>query len=516
MKNINKIPTQSEYESREFISPSLNKVVETDTLHWDSTSDRLTSGVDEKVLAIELYEVVNALPATGEYNKIYLLQDPASGLYRQYGWIDGVWVYYGTNEGTTPPVSSLTQAEYDALVSTSAVSANVLYNITDAPTLNTDNYQKKLVAGDFIRIDNTTNTIDCTLDQNLYIIVDVLPPTGIENKIYLVKKTLGDGTVVFVQYAWNVNGDNKFTEYGNTGTVSVKGGSGVSVSTDAVVDVKTAAPLKFDTNTSGVTVDTGRGVQIINNALEAKPGEGLKFDGTSAMTVNAGSGISISNSAVTANKGDGITFNASSALTVQAASGISVGANGVSVKYGNGLGYSSSSAITAVGGSGVTINANGINTKLAAPLKYDSNSAITVSSSNTYDSTGTELFTRAGAYNLYTCINKSVTVAFTSNTSYTQSVEYKVAYRIFPNAPYYYVIMAIKVKALSANNEVALGQLKVNGSTPNKRQSMSGQFRDTTKPVGILWSGVNLYVNPAFAIGNGDTLDMMAFVAMTS
>ena len=471
MRNINKINTESEYLSKEFISPSLNKVVETDMLHWDSTSDRLTSGADEKVFAIELYEIVDSLPGTPEYNKIYLIEDPDSGSYKQYGWINDEWVYYGTNEGAIPPVSSLTQAEYDALVSASAVSQNVLYNITDSESLNTDTYQKKLVAGDFIHIDSTTNTIDCTLDQNLYIIVDTLPPVGIENKIYLVKRTLGDGTVVFVQYAWNVNGDDTFTEYGNTGTVSVKGGSGVSVSSDAVVDASIETPLKFNPATSAVTVSTGRGVQISNNSIEAKPGGGLKFDGTSAMTVNVSSGINITNSALTASIGTGLKFDNSGKILVN----------------------------------------------YTTPLSANASSQLTVLTSSAYTSTGIELFTRAGAYSMYSSFGKEVTISYSANTDVVNSVRSYKAFKILPNLDLYYLTMYISVKALSSQVEVSLfSSLAVDGHVPGLRQSLAAAGQNATTSCGIIWKNEGglrtVFIQPTRAIPNNDNIVMTGFV----
>ena len=84
-------------------------------------------------------------------------------------------------------------------------------NKTDIATLATQNdivdslaeYQRKLIAGSGIRI-NANEEISCTLDTDVYEVVDEFP-TGDDinpNKLYIKQEQSGDDTV-FIQYKWD-------------------------------------------------------------------------------------------------------------------------------------------------------------------------------------------------------------------------------------------------------------------------------------------------------------------------
>lgn len=69
--------------------------------------------------------------------------------------------------------------------------------------------QDRLTAGQGINI--TGNTISCTLDTNLYVVVNELPVVGVHNKIYLVKDDRAIGSNVYTEYIytndWEILGE---------------------------------------------------------------------------------------------------------------------------------------------------------------------------------------------------------------------------------------------------------------------------------------------------------------------
>lgn len=70
--------------------------------------------------------------------------------------------------------------------------------------------QDNLTAGQNINIEN--NVISCTLDTNLYVVVNELPLVGVHNKIYLVKDDRAIGSNVYTEYIYN-NGWETLGEY---------------------------------------------------------------------------------------------------------------------------------------------------------------------------------------------------------------------------------------------------------------------------------------------------------------
>ena len=313
-----------------------------------------------KKLGGEGFKVVSELPATGETGIQYVLVteiavpgQPVTYEYDLYLYENAEWhilaesvVEYTAGENITispakeisaDQVRNITQADYDALAAESALSKTAIYNIVDKPILNVDDYQKKLIAGDGITIDAVNNIIDCTLDSNLYIVVDALPSEGVENKIYLLKVVNPDTTVSFNQYGW-IN--DAWVNYGQTSS------------------------LTPNVSGSGVTIDS------TTNAINAKLGNGLTFDANSAITANLGGGL--------------------------------------------------------------TMDGNKIVPNIAAPIVKNASNQLTVSSSSTYTSTGSEMFTRAGAYNMYNAylVPKAVTLSPNTSVVDTSQFWWSTAYQV--------------------------------------------------------------------------------------
>lgn len=85
-----------------------------------------------------------------------------------------------------------------------------------------------------------------------------------------------------------------------------------------------------------------------------------------------------------------------------AGSGITIdGNNAINAKIADGLALDANSAITASVGAGLKIDSGKVVPNIAAPLQLNASNQLTVSSSSTYTSSGNELFTRAGAYDLW-------------------------------------------------------------------------------------------------------------------
>lgn len=435
-----KLPTSAQLETAE-IAVNINS-------ESPFISVKCNDGSVKKITADGGYVVVNELPASGKSGVVYALEtsivDPDEGttyysydlyLYEQDNWrkigetteplTAGENITIVNNKINADQVIDITQSDYDELPA-SAKTSSAIYNITDKPVLNTDDYQKKLVAGDGITIDAVNNIIDCTLDPNLYIVVDALPAEGVENKIYLLKVTNPDTTVSFNQYGW-IN--DAWVNYGQTSS------------------------LTPNTAGSGITIDS------TNNAINTRLGAGLSFDANSAITPSVGSGLKIENNAVVPN--------------------------------------------------------------IAAPLILNASNQLSVSSSSTYTSTGTELFTRAGAYNMYSSVGQEVTVTYEINTTYVNSVSYCKAYKIFPNLDFYYLGMVVRVKDVPAQTEVKmLNNVKINGKVPAnetmKRQSLNGAMQRDTAPCGLIWKAEvenTIYFHPTTAVpSGGDNCIITAFL----
>ena len=287
-----------------------------------------------------------SLPASGRDKIYYVLKTTAAGtpIYELYIYNENTWEKisdlasdYSAGDNITidnkvissNQVENVTTAAYNLLVQGGNVNPAKLYNLTDQSPLNPEEYQKKLIIGDNLRL-SPNNILDCTLDPNLYIIVASLPVMGIENKIYLLRVENEDHTVSFEQWGW-IN--DEWVAYGKT---------------------KEIAPMQ------------------------------------------AGSGISINNDdqAISVSYASGLSFNASSALTTN---------------IGAGLIYNSSQQIVP---------------SYAAPIILNGSNQLTVSSSSTYTSTGTEMFTRAGAYNLYDTYLKPKALTLTPKTNVINSPDY--------------------------------------------------------------------------------------------
>ena len=434
-----KLPTAAQLETAE-IAVNINS-------ESPFISVKCNDGSVKKITADGGYVVVSELPASGKSGVVYALEtvivDPDEGstyysydlyIYEQDNWrkvgetteplTAGENITIVNNKISADQVIDITQSDYDNLPA-SAKTSSAIYNITDKSVLNVDEYQKKLVAGDFISIDAIHNTIDCTLDPNLYVMVNALPAEGTENKIYLVKVTNPDTTVSFEQYGW-IN--DEWVEYGKTSN------------------------LQPNVAGSGITIDS-------NNAINAKLGNGLTMDANSAITADLGAGL--------------------------------------------------------------TMDGNKIVPNIAAPLIKNASNQLSVSSSSTYTSTGTELFTRAGAYSMYSSVGQEVTVSYEINTTYVNSVSYCKAYKIFPNLDFYYLGMVVRVKDVPAQTEVTmLNNVKINGKVPAnetmKRQSLNGAMQRDTAPCGLIWKaeGENkVYFHPATAVpSGGDNCIITAFL----
>lgn len=307
-----------------------------------NTNDEIVRIQDSSYILCE-----GSLPASGR-DKIYYVLKTVTPLgvttYELYIYNDNTWEKisdlasdYSAGDNITivdkviaaNQVENVTTAAYNRLVEDGDVNPTKLYNLTDQPVLNPEEYQTKLIIGDNLRL-SPNNILDCTLDPNLYIIVASLPIMGVENKIYLLKVENDDGTISFEQWGW-IN--DEWVAYGKT---------------------KDIAPMQ------------------------------------------AGSGISVNNDdqAISVSYASGLSFNASSALTTN---------------IGAGLTYNSSQQIVP---------------SYKAPIILNGSNQLTVSSSNTYTSTGTEMFTRAGAYNLYDTYLKPKQITLTPNTSVINSPDY--------------------------------------------------------------------------------------------
>ena len=426
-----KLPTSAQLETAE-IAVNINS-------ESPFISVKCNDGSVKKITADGGYVVVTELPASGKSGVVYALEteivDPDAGTtysYDLYIYETGNWRKIGSTTETlqagenitivnnrinADQVVDITQADYNDLPA-SAISSSTLYNIIDKPVLNVDDYQKKLVAGDGITIDAVHNVIDCTLDPDLYIIVDALPAEGIENKIYLLKVVNPDTTVSFNQYGW-IN--DAWVNYGKTSDIQP--------------------------NTAG------SGIVLNDTAINAKIADGLALDANSAITASVGSGLKIDSGKVVPN--------------------------------------------------------------IAAPLQLNASNQLTVSSSSTYTTTGTELFTRAGAYNLYDAIGKECTLTFTPDSTYVNSSSNAKCFKLSASQNIYFITISIYLKALAANTYAKLGVLKPNGRTIAFAQALSivnyeylsacgcgvntnGLWLASTQPIGnnnrILISGI-VYTN---------------------
>lgn len=419
-----KMPTAAQLETAE-IAVNIN----TDS---PFISVKCNDGSVKKISSDGGYVVVTELPASGKSGVVYALEnsivDPDEGtiytydlyLYQQDQWkkigettealTAGENITIINNRINADQVVDITQADYNDLPA-SAISSSTLYNIVDKPVLNVDDYQKKLVAGDGITIDEVHNVIDCTLDPDLYIMVTSLPAEGIENKIYLVKEVDPvDGTVNFMQYGW-IN--DEWVEYGKTSN------------------------LQPNVAGSGITIDG-------NNAINAKIADGLALDANSAITVDAGSGLKIDSGKVVPN--------------------------------------------------------------IAAPIVLNASNQLTVSSSSTYTSTGTELFTRAGAYDLYSAVGKEYTLTFTPDSTYVNSYENAKCFKLSASQNIYFITITIHPKALAANTYAKLGTLKPNGRTIAFAQALSIVNYEYLYACGCGVNSDGLWIASTQAIGNNNRI----------
>jgi hypothetical protein len=101
--------------------------------------------------ANDLYIVVDALPAAGVENKIYLLPND-SGTYDEYGWIDGVWELLGSTPAAAVDLTDYyNKANVDTLLNakqntlTSGQLAAVNSGITPAKRQTYDGYASQLI-----------------------------------------------------------------------------------------------------------------------------------------------------------------------------------------------------------------------------------------------------------------------------------------------------------------------------------------------------------------------------------
>lgn len=112
----------------------------------------------------------------------------------------------GNVQGTLQP---LINAKLDSSA-VKSVKSESSFDVYSATYINT-NMQPKLTPGNNISIDG--DTISCTIDTVLYKLVDTLPTTGDESKIYLVSSTEQETNNVYKEYIWKNDAWEQLGEY---------------------------------------------------------------------------------------------------------------------------------------------------------------------------------------------------------------------------------------------------------------------------------------------------------------
>ena len=285
-----------------------------------------------------------SLPSSGRDKIYYVLKttNPVLGTttYELYIYNDNTWeklsnlasdysagdnITIDNKEISSNQVENVTTAAYNRMVQEGSINPAKLYNLTDQTVINPEEYQKKLIIGDNLRL-SPENVLDCTFDAQPFVIVSEghKPAVGEEGKIYFEQITNpDDNTTVFRICVYE---GGQWFDYGYTNRVTpYMEGNGIAIdSTDNTIQVHSSSGLTFSNDGSLIT-----------------------------------------------NLGAGLTFDSSKKITPN----------------------------------------------ITAPIILDNSNRLTVSSSSTYTSTGNELFTRAGAYNLYSQYLVPQEITLTPNTA---------------------------------------------------------------------------------------------------
>ena len=126
------------------------------------------------------------------------------------------------------------------------------------------------------------------------------------------------------------------------------------------------------------SVDIGDGLEFTGNQIQAKLGDGLKFDENANIDVNISSGLEFNNNQIQAKLGDGLKFDEYSAFGVDIGSGLGFSGNQIQAKLGDGLMFDQSANIGIDIGDGLEFSGNQVQVKLGEGLKFDENAGVGV------------------------------------------------------------------------------------------------------------------------------------------